>query len=260
VIPTHPTQGPATTSENTGTFPSTRWTLIAGVQQQDDRELQERALSELCRIYWHPIYVVLRKMNCSPEDAEDLTQELFRRIVRNDSFSRAQQTLGKLRTYLLTSAKRLAAEMWRRKSAVKRGSGLAPISIDDETAELRFRNLPTTEATPESLFDKRWALALLQEVALCMEQDYESQGKREIFEALKPFLAGRPSGQNEEDGYARTADALEISIEALRMRICRLREQFRKKTREEIAATLIRPTEEQVDDEMQCLYAALRQS
>ena len=247
-------------SDGGGSFPHTRWTLIAGVQQNEDVQLKERALSELCRIYWYPIYVVLRKKGCSPQDAEDLTQELFARMLKHESFSRANPELGKLRTYLLTNATRLATEMWRKKSAAKRGSGQASISIDAETAEEKFLQLPAAESTPESLFDKRWAMALLKEVELRMAKEYESRGKGEAFEILKPCLAGNTTDQHGERGYAGIAKTLGISVPALRAQIFRLREKFRKLTREEVAATLTDPTEEQVNNEMQHLYSALRQA
>ncbi|MEZ5327647.1 MAG: sigma-70 family RNA polymerase sigma factor [Verrucomicrobiales bacterium] len=239
-------------------FPPTRWTLIAGAGQHQNQELQHRALSELCRIYWHPIYVVLRKRGSSPEDAEDLTQELFARLLRSDSFASARKDLGKLRTYLLTSVTRLATEKWRRDSAIKRGSGQKLISIDVEIEEQRFHSIDAEHITPESMFDRRWALALLKEVELRLASDYAAQGKGKLFEALKPFLAGKPSEQDADGGYAAIAATLSTTVPGLKMQMRRLRAKFRDTMREEIAATLTSPTDEQVEEEMQHLYAALR--
>ncbi len=239
-------------------FPHTRWTLIAGAGQLDNTELKYRALSELCRIYWYPIYVVLRKRGSSPEDAEDLTQELFTRLLKNESFAAARKEKGKLRTYLLTSATRLVTEKWRRDSADKRGSGVALLSIDAAGAEDRFRTLTSSEITPERMFDKRWALALLKEVELRLEKDYEEQGKGALFDALKPFLAGKPIGNDSDGGYGAIAEALGTTVSALKMQMRRMRNKFRQTMREEIAATLTDASEELVDEEMQHLYAALR--
>ena len=242
-------------SDSSGLFPHTRWTLISDVRQESDLELKERALSELCRIYWYPIYVFLRKKGCSPEDSEDLTQELFARMLRNEAFAAADQDRGRLRTYLLTSASRLIAEQWRRDTAKKRGGQTIVLSIEAELSEEHYQNEPATEISPETLFDKRWALALLKEVELRLQKDYEKRGKGELFHALSPFLAGK-SPKDDSVSYAEIARTLGMSVPALKLKMHRMREKFRETVREEIAATLT--NSEDLEEEMQHLYAALR--
>ena len=132
------------------------------------------------------------------------------------------------------------------------------ISIDAEFEEQRFRSIDAEHLTPEKMFDKRWALALLKEVELRLASDYEAQGKGKLFEALKPFLAGKPDERNANSGYAAIAATLSTTVPGIKMQMRRLRAKFRDTMREEIAATLTDPADEQVEEEMQHLYAALR--
>lgn len=184
----------SSSSEGTGgLFPHTRWTLIANVQQEEDSDVKQRALAELCRIYWYPIYIFLRKKGKTKEDAEDLTQGLFARMLQHESFSAASQELGRLRSYLLKAASAMMAEDWRRATAQKRGGTDVLLSIEVEMAEKRFQNEPSTSISPEKLFDKNWALVLLKEVEERLREDYERRGKADLFEALRPYIAGKNS-------------------------------------------------------------------
>jgi RNA polymerase sigma factor (sigma-70 family) len=246
----------SSSSEGTGgLFPHTRWTLIANVQQEEDSDVKQRALAELCRIYWYPIYIFLRKKGKTKEDAEDLTQGLFARMLQHESFSAASQELGRLRSYLLKAASAMMAEDWRRATAQKRGGTDVLLSIEVEMAEKRFQNEPSTSISPEKLFDKNWALVLLKEVEERLREDYERRGKADLFEALRPYIAGKNSDTG-PGSYTAIAATLGTTVAAVKAQMQRVREKFREFTREEVAATL--SDQADVDAEMQHLYAALR--
>jgi RNA polymerase sigma-70 factor (ECF subfamily) len=233
-------------------FPDTRWSLISDARATDDRT-RERALSELCGLYWYPVYAFARSRGCSPPHAEDMTQDLFLKFLSRDSFRTAQKDKGKLRTYLLTSMTRLLANEARRAGAAKRSSEKFAVPIGREDAELRLAaEAQWTEAeAPDRQFDRRWAEAMLQEVEKRLEREHEASGKLEVFAALKPFIAGDGSGA----GYAEVGESLGMSEGAVKVAVHRLRKRFRMVLSDEIAQTVSDPDE--VEEELRHLCAAL---
>ncbi|MEZ5300497.1 MAG: sigma factor [Verrucomicrobiales bacterium] len=233
-----------------GQFPETRWSLIAAARDADTAA-QGRALAELCRVYWYPLYSFARSRGRSPEDAEDLTQDLFRKLLANDSFGEADRERGRLRTFLLTAFTRLMASDFRRRTAAKRAPEIAAVEIDADLAEQRFQNEAAAGLDPEQLYAKHWAQAVLREVEARLEGEFAGAGKAAFFAALKPMLAG----ESADGGYAQVAADHGMTEGAVKVAAFRLRQRFKIMLREEIAHTVDR--EEQIEDELRHLYQAL---
>jgi RNA polymerase sigma-70 factor (ECF subfamily) len=231
-------------------FPLTRWDLINIVRQSGDEELRFRALSELCSQYWYPVYCYARKRGYRAPEAEDFTQELFYRLLNRDRFAAMDPERGSVRSYLLTCVSRLFAEDWRK----RRPESLPDtVRIDAEVAESRYQREPRTEESPETLFDKRWALALLKGVETRLEQEYEGRGKGEVSRALKPFLSGKRRGDG--DSYAEVARSLNTTEGNVKVLVNRMRDRFRELVRDEVAGTLADPGD--IEGELRHLYVAL---
>jgi RNA polymerase sigma-70 factor (ECF subfamily) len=185
------------------------------------------------------------------EDARDLTQEFFARLLEKDYLGAVDREKGKFRSFLLACCKHFLANEHDRAHALKRGGGVVIRSLDSQTAETRYRDEPAHEVTAEKLFERRWALILLQNVFARLRQEHEGAGKLKLFEKLKPFLAG--------DGpalpYAGAAEALKMSSGAVKVAVHRLRNRYRELVHEEIARTVRDPA--LVDAEIRDLFAAL---
>lgn len=233
-------------------FPDTRWSLIADARDSDEGARQ-RALSELCRLYWYPVYAFARSRGCSPHHAEDMTQNLFLKFLRHESFGSADPDRGKLRTYLLTAMSRLLANEARRAGAAKRSAEQMAVLIerDDAEARLEVESSWTSSVTPDCQFDRRWAEAILREVEERLAREHEAAGKAGLFAALKQYIPGDTGGP----GYAETGAALGMTEGAVKVAVHRLRKRFKMVLREEIAQTVNDP--ELVDEELQHLRAAL---
>ena len=224
--------------------------MISTVRSDSD-DARHEAVSELCDIYWYPVYSYFRKRGCSEDDAKDLTQQLFERFLEKDGFAAVDQDKGRLRSYLLTCATHLINENWRKQSRDKRGGGRTHISIDQAIAEARYRNEPRTDESPEKLFDRHWALALLKHVEIRLEEEY---AKRQPvrFRALKPFIPG----DTWEVGFDRLAEKTGETAQVLRTQLSRYRKAYKRLLREELANTLHEGAD--IDGEMESLRAALR--
>lgn len=205
------------------------------------------ALETLCRDYWRPLYYYARRSGQSPEDAEDLTQGFIMGLLESGSIARATPERGRFRTFLLSSFGNFMANRHREQSTQKRGGGMAAFSIEAEETETAFALEMTDSATPESLYERSWALALLDSVMERLKQEYIEADRGELFSAVQPYLAGggpRP-------GYAKIAAALGLSESALGVAVHRMRKRYAAMLREEIAGTVA--GEEEVDDELQHL-------
>lgn len=225
---------PATTD---GLFPRTRWTLVADVQAGGPAG--ERALEELCRLYWYPVYAYARRSGASPADAEDLTQGFFAQLIDRQNFARAEATKGRLRSFLLSTLKHFRIDRHRRETAQKRGGGTLPLSIDSTLAEHRYGREPADLEDPERLFERRWALALLDEAFLRLEAEYQAAGKEELYLALRPCLTQLDA----TDSYAVLATRLEMTAGAVQVAVHRLRKRYRSSLEAVIAETLDDPAE-----------------
>jgi RNA polymerase sigma-70 factor (ECF subfamily) len=229
-------------------FPDTRWSLVSDVQHGG--AARERALADLCRVYWFPIYAFARARGCDSHMAEDLTQDLFLKFLSHDSFAAANRERGRMRTFLLTSMSRLMASDARRRTMAKRNPERTAISIERDLAE-GMLGAESGSLSPEDDFDRRWAEAILREVEKRLAEEHATRGKSEQFEALKPYLL---PGAGDE-GYPGIAERLGISDGALKVAVFRLRQRFKTLIREEVEQTVT--ASEDADEELRHLYASL---
>ena len=232
-------------------FATTRWSIVlaAGRANADDAE---SALATLCRSYWYPVYAFIRRRGAPAADAEDLTQEFFATLLEKDYVRLADPERGRFRTFLLTAVSRFLTKQHERNRAGKRGGGRMVLSLDLAEGEDRYRLEPVEQWTPERLFERRWALTLLERVIVRLRERYAEQGKGALFEQLKDFLT-----QPEADGLlADLAKSLGMTEGALKVAIHRLRRRYRDLLKEEVGETVSAPDE--LADELDCLLAALR--
>jgi RNA polymerase sigma-70 factor (ECF subfamily) len=231
-------------------FATTHWTLVLAARHRDAPEAQA-ALTALCQSYWFPLYAFIRRHGYNADEAQDLTQEFFTRLLEKDFLDAVDRDKGRFRSFLLAACKHFLANERDRARAQKRGGGRQPLPLDLRDAEARFCHEPAHTLTAEKLFARRWALAMLDEVLARLQQEYAGKDKAELFEALRAYLIGDP----DKAPYARAAEQLRLTEGAIKVAVHRLRQRYRELLREEIARTLDDP--EQVDEEIRELFAAL---
>ena len=216
------------------------------------RRRPRAALEQLCRTYWYPLYCYVRRRGYSHEDAQDLTQGFLLRWLEHKSFARADARKGRLRSFLLAGLNHFLSDQWDRASAQKRGGGQPMLSLmDTQGADERYRLEPVDERSPEKLFERRWALTLLDQVLARAEQEFREAGKLELFQRLRVFLI---AGTGEES-YAQVAAELGMSREAVKKAVQRMRHRYYELFREEVAHTVADPAE--VEEELRYLCAAV---
>ena len=233
-----------------GSFHSTRWTLVLAAGGVEATPSQSHdALSELCRIYWRPVYLFLRRQGHSPDDAQDLTQGFFADLIETRSYARADREKGRFRSFLLGALKHFVADERKKEQAQKRGGGKFVESLDEaalEEMEAQVSSGP--EAVPDTSYERAWALALLRQTADRLAQECATMGKSSLYESLKAYVAvDREEAMPYEDMSAR----LSRPIATLRSDLNRLRARYRAILREEVAGTVAGPAE--VDDELRYL-------
>jgi RNA polymerase sigma factor (sigma-70 family) len=209
------------------------------------------ALATLCETYWYPLYGFLRSRGYSAEDAQDLTQAFFVRVLEKHTIGHADPARGRFRSFLLTALKNFAANEHDKEIAGKRGGGVPIVSLEFEGAEGRFQLEPPSDETPERVFDRRWALTLLDRVMSRLKAEGVRAGKKSQFEGLKTYL----TGDQPQLTYAQTATELGISEGAAKVAVHRLRRHFRDLVRDEIAQTVSSP--EEIDDELRHLWSSV---
>jgi RNA polymerase sigma-70 factor (ECF subfamily) len=232
-------------------FATTRWSLIAVAGQGHTPESQE-ALAALCQAYWYPLYAYARRHLSSPHDAQDATQAFFAALLEKAYLQAADPRRGKFRSFLLTAFKHFLSKERDRASAKKRGGGHLPVPLDFQSGESRYRLEPADQATPETVFQRRWALAILEQALGQLRQEHVEAGKEKHFEALKGAL----EGEGLQDSYARIGDTLGISEQAVKVAVHRLRRRYQELLRAEVAQTVESP--EEVEEELRDLFAAVR--
>lgn len=231
-------------------FPDTHWTLIRAVQSGNADEAA-RAMEELCKGYWYPIYAYLRRHGHAMEDAQDLTQEFFHRLITEEALLVAKQEAGKLRSWLLGVLKHLLSDTARHRAAQKRGGGILHISFDEMAAEERYTSEPQAENDPDALFTHVWAQDLLASVRARLREAYEAAGRKEVFDLLLPFLLW----DKEPPSCREIAGKIGSSEIATRILIHRLRVKFRTLIKEEVARTVLSP--EEIPGELAWLQSVL---
>ena len=232
-------------------FATTRWAVVlnaggaASAQQAD-------ALAQLCQTYWYPLYAFTRRQSASVEDAQDLTQEFFARLLERNYLDRADPNKGKFRWFLLGALKHFLSNQRERARSLKRGGRVVHIPLDEITAEKRYRLEPSTPLTPEKIYERAWAMTLLARVREQLREHFEGAGKAERFEKLASLLPGG----HEKRPYAEVAGELGMNEGALRVELHRLKATYRQLLRTEVAHTVSAPAE--IDEELRHLIEVMR--
>lgn len=230
-------------------FATTHWTVVLAAGRQRSPQAA-RALEELCRTYWYPLYAYVRRRGHSKVDAEDLTQAFFVRLLEKNSFATLDSERGKFRAFLLASLKHFLANERDKAQAQKRGGGAANLSLDWQTADTKFQVADAQEPSPDKVFDREWALALLAKVIERLQTECAADGKVNLFEQLKSFLTTSQA----ESAQREAAKSLGMEEGAVRVAVHRLRKRYRQLLRAEIANTLADAA--LVDEEMRALFGA----
>jgi RNA polymerase sigma-70 factor (ECF subfamily) len=232
-----------------GRFATTRWTLVLAAGQGSTPEAQE-ALASLCSVYWYPLYAYARRQITHAEDAQDLTQEFFARLLEKNYLQTADPRRGRFRSFLLTAFKHFLSKERDRARAHKRGGGRRLLPLDFQAGERQYTQEPSDEVTPEMVYERRWAVTLLQQVLQQLRREYAGAGKEALFDRLKLALTG------ESSPYAQLSAELDLSEAGVKVAVHRLRQRYRELLRAEIAQTVGSSAE--VDGELRDLFAAVR--
>ena len=231
-------------------FMTTRWSLLLAARGDDAKAARE-ALAELCGAYWYPLYAFVRRKGHDAESAQDLVQGFLTRLIENGEVAAIDRGKGRFRSFLMAACSHYLANQADYRNAKKRGGGRATISIDRLKAEGRYDGEPAHELTAESLFERQWALTLLDRVLDRLETEMSVTGKARLFSALRPALLGSA----ERVPYLKIAKTLGVSEEAARASAKRLRRRYRELLRQEVGRTLDDPAE--VDSEIRSLFSIL---
>lgn len=231
-------------------FNTTHWSLVAAAGRSASPD-SARALAALCETYWYPLYAYVRRRGHDLHEAQDLTQEFFAGLLARRNLRAADRKRGKFRTFLLAALQNFLANEWRKEQAQKRGGGKLPLSLDFAAGESRYALEPAHELTAERVFERRWALTLLDQALSKLREEFSAVGKSELFEALKGCLGG----ESATAPYEQLAAQLGMTEGAVKTAASRLRRRCRELLRAEIAQTVAGP--EDVDDELRQLFSAV---
>lgn len=232
-------------------FATTHWSLV--LQAVDRKSAEARsALGTLCQNYWYPLYAFVRRQGHSTSDAQDLTQAFFARLLEKDELAAVDRSKGRFRTFLLTALGHFLLNEWDKERAVKRGGNLTRWPLNFDAAESRYSLEPSHAQTPEAIFDRDWALALLDRSRSRLNAGHKAALKQEQFDALQVFL----TGASDAPTYQAAGERLGMTEGAVKVAVHRLRHRFREILRDEIRNTVA--TDQEVDEEIQALFVALR--
>lgn len=230
-------------------FHTTRWSLVLAAGRRASPR-SDQALAALCDTYWYPLYAYVRRLGQSPEDAQDLTQDFFARLLEKNCLADVARDKGRFRSFLLASLKHFLANEWDKARAQKRGGGRSFIHLDDASAESRYTLEPRDDASADKLYERRWALTLLERVLARLREEHAA-GKTKQFDALKAFIGGERGAE----GYAAVGKALGMTEANVKVTVHRLRRRYRDLLRDEIAQTV--GSEAEIEDEIRHLFSAL---
>jgi RNA polymerase sigma factor (sigma-70 family) len=231
-------------------FETTQWSIVRNACASDGSR-SRLALEQLCEKYWLPVYSYVRRKGYKVEDCQDLTQEFFARLVADNRIAKADQQKGRFRSFLLTSLNYFLSDEWDKSRALKRGGGIRNLSLHFDTGEALYELEPVENMTPEQIYERRWALTLLETVLNRLRSEYDSGGKADLFQALTPCLVGERVNQP----YSELASTLGSTESAVKSTVYRLRRRYRELLRTEIGNTVTCP--EEVDDELRYLFSVL---
>ena len=225
-------------------FATTRWSLVLATADTNPDQAQS-ALADLCQLYWFPVYAFVRRAGHTHEDASDLTQAFFTRVIEKDTFAAARPERGRFRTFLLTAVRHFLSNEAAAAAALKRGGGRTVLSLEMDDGERRYLLEPADEQTPERLYEQGWALTVLDAAMERLRLLYPGERKEQVFSVLRPLLT------RDATSYAEAAASLDMTENNLRVALHRMRKQFGTCVREVIRETVERP--EDVDDELRYL-------
>ena len=231
-------------------FSTTNWSVVLEAQGQSPAA--QEALEKLCRTYWRPVYSFIRREGTGPEEAEDLTQSFFALLLQRRNFEDVRKEKGRLRSYLLKSLKHFLVSEHRRAVTLKRGKGQQPVPLDDLGDAERSDMEPADHLTAERVYERRWALTLMDQVLRRLKNEYDTAGNTELFDSLKQLLAD----EAEAPSRAEIALRLGMTENAVRQALHRLRHRYQLLLREEISHTVAIASD--VEDELRHLIAILR--
>ena len=242
--------GPAAAGQQGGVaFTTTHWSVV--LTAQGESPAAEEALEKLCRMYWRPIYSFVRRQGVAPEEAEDLTQGFFAQLLERGSLSAVRKEKGRLRSYLLGALKYFLADEQRRSMAIKRGKGQRLIPLEEIRADERIEMEPADPVTAEMIYERRWALTVLEQVLDRLKNEYRTAGNAALFDSLKQLLPDEPGSPSQ----AEIAAHLGMAENALRQAFYRFRQRYQSLLREEIAHTVATPGD--IEDELRHLIAVV---
>jgi RNA polymerase sigma factor (sigma-70 family) len=230
-------------------FTTTHWSVV--LEAQGESPAAQEALEKLCRTYWRPIFAFLRRQGRPLEEAEDITQGFFAQLLERGKFSAIRKEKGRLRSYLLGALKYFLADEQRRAMAIKRGSGLRPIPLEELRADERIDMEPSDPMTAEMIYERRWALTVLERVLSRLKEEYHAAGNATVFDALKQLLPDEPGSPSQ----AEIATQLGMTENAIRQAFYRFRQRYQSVLREEIAHTVATPGD--IEDELRHLIAVI---
>ena len=236
---------------SSGQFAATQWSLVSGAQKPDTPEAAA-ALEKLCRTYWRPVYLFIRRSSPDEHTAKDLTQGFFERFLEKEYVRDAERTRGRFRTFLLTCVKHYLANERDRQRAQRRGGGAGVLSIELLLQEGAGEPEANPAHAPDRNYERQWARAVLASARAKLAADYASAGRSEVFAALEGHL----TRERDEAPYAVVAERLGLSVDAVKKNVERLRRRFGEVLRAEIAETVLHPSE--IEDELRFLRAALQ--
>jgi RNA polymerase sigma-70 factor (ECF subfamily) len=239
-----------TTSNQGKWFTTTHWSLVLNARDLSSPQATE-ALEKLCRTYWYPLYAYVRRQGEDEDSAKDLTQEFFARLLQKNYLAQVQREKGKFRSFLLASLKHFMADERDKARAQKRGGGQPLISLDDTTCEHRYRLEPVDAMDAEKLYERRWALTLLEQAWERVKEEYAKTGKTEFYDHLKAL----ESGDRNAPSYAQVAAELKLTESAVKSAVFRMRRRYRELVREEVGHTVDSPVE--VDAEIKHLITVV---
>ena len=231
-------------------FTTTHWSVV--LEAQGPTPAAQAALEKLCSTYWRPIYGFVRRQGTDAEEAKDLTQGFFALLLERRDFDAVRKEKGRLRSYLLTSLKHFLTNEHQRAMAIKRGEGQRLVALDQLCRDERAGFEPADTSTADQIYERRWALALLNQVLIRLGEEYRTAGNVVLFERLKALLTDEP----DRPSQAQIANELSMTENAVNQAFHRLRERYRHLLREEIAHTVMAPGD--IEDELRHLVAVLR--
>ena len=231
-------------------FTSTHWSIV--VEAQGESPAAQKALENLCRIYWRPIYSFVQRQGTAPEEAEDVTQAFFADLIEHKSLTAIRREKGRFRSYLLGALKYFVVDERRRAMAIKRGKGQRPIPLEELSVDERLKMEPTDPVTAEQIYERRWASTVLERVLSLLKDEYIAAGNAALFDSLKQLLPDEPGSPTQAD----IAGQLGMTANAVRQAFHRFRQRYQSLLREEIAHTVATPGD--VEDELRHLIAVVR--